>query len=140
MKEQKHEPSLKWQLQTRECFGGCIYTPSALFRWIARIKSCRFVGCRLVEGNPKKLKPRQRLLSLLQPTTKQRWGMSENLETRDYRCLQQSRAGRTTPPKMADSCLLLLRMRRGNPGKGPLRKELSAGFKTLLSLKIGWVK
>ncbi|KAG0445014.1 hypothetical protein HPB47_003261, partial [Ixodes persulcatus] len=52
------------------------------------------------------------------PTTKQR--LSESFETRDHRCLLQPRAGRSTPPKMADSCLLLPRMRRGNPGKGPL--------------------
>lgn len=91
-----------------------------MFRRISRIHRCRFVRCRLVKGNLEKHKPQQRLLSFLQPTTEQRRGMSENLETRDHRCLPQSRAGRTTSPKMADSCMLLLRMRRGNCGKGPL--------------------
>ncbi|KAM7292226.1 hypothetical protein ISCGN_025449 [Ixodes scapularis] len=50
--------------------------------------------------------------------------MSENFETRDHRCLPQSPAGRSTPPKMADSCLLLLRMRRGNSRKGPVDIDL----------------
>lgn len=57
IKERKHKSALKRQLQTRKYFEGCLCEPPALFRRVARIDNCRFVGCGLVDANLMKLKP-----------------------------------------------------------------------------------